>query len=51
MEQKGKFSCHLMMTTGADGKTYSMLSMQVEKLPLWLASISASTARGAALKT
>lgn len=35
-----KFSCTLMGTTGADGKTYQMLSMPVAKLPLWLASIN-----------
>lgn len=40
LNQEEKFSCGLMPTTGADGKTYSMLSMPVEKLSLWLASIN-----------
>ena len=39
LEQKGKFACHDIVTVGADGKDHAMLSMPVEKLPLWLASI------------
>lgn len=35
-----KFSCGDIPTTGADGKTYSMLAMPVSKLPLWLATIN-----------
>lgn len=35
-----RFSCALMSTTGADGKTYDMLAMPVAKLPLWLATIN-----------
>jgi hypothetical protein len=40
MDQKTKFSCTDIATTGADGKIYEMLAMPVEKLPLWLASIN-----------
>lgn len=38
--QKGKFNCCHMPTVGADGKTREMLSMPLDKLPLWLASIN-----------
>lgn len=40
LDQKDKFSCCHMPTTGADGKTYSMLCMPIEKLQLWLACIN-----------
>ena len=40
VDQKVKFSCGDIATTGADGKTYEMLAMPVEKLALWLASIN-----------
>lgn len=40
LSQRVKFNCHDMMTVGADGKEREMLSMPVEKLPLWLASIN-----------
>lgn len=35
-----KFNCCHMPTVGADGKDRDMLSMPVEKLPLWLATIN-----------
>jgi hypothetical protein len=40
LDQREKFNCHDIMTVGADGKEREMLSMPVEKLPLWLASIN-----------
>lgn len=39
-ESGERFSCHHMVTTGADGKTYQMLAMPVSRLPLWLATIN-----------
>ncbi len=39
-DQAEKFSCHDIVTTGSDGKTYAMLAMPASKLPLWLASIN-----------
>lgn len=38
-EQASKFNCGDIATVGADGKARGMLSMPVEKLALWLASI------------
>jgi len=42
LEQKSKFSCGHIATTGTDGKTYEMLAMPVERLskenttvPIW----------------
>jgi hypothetical protein len=35
-----KFSCHLMVTTGKDGKKYEMLCMPITKLNGWLFSIN-----------
>lgn len=43
-----KFSCSDIVTTGADGKSYQMLSMPVQKLPLWLASINPARIKDAA---
>lgn len=39
-ENADRFSCHDIVTTGADGKAYQMLAMPVAKLNLWLASIN-----------
>ena len=39
-DQRQKFNCGDIATVGADGKEREMLSMPVEKLPLWLASIN-----------
>lgn len=39
-DQKEKFNCCLMSTVGSDGKWREMLSMPVQKLPLWMASIN-----------
>jgi hypothetical protein len=38
LEQKAKFSCMDIHTHDAGGRLQEMLSMPVEKLPLWLAS-------------
>lgn len=38
--QSEKFSCRRMSTTGADGKSYDMLTVPVGKLALWLASLN-----------
>jgi hypothetical protein len=43
--QPQKFSCHHIMTTGADGKTYRMVSMPVRKFNLWLATINPNKIR------
>lgn len=40
LEQRSKFSCNDIVTTGADGKEYAMVCMPVGKLPLWLACIN-----------
>ncbi len=40
LSQKEKFSCHHMVTTGADGKQYEMLCIPQHKLPGWLLGIS-----------
>lgn len=41
-DQSAKFNCVHMNTVGADGKNREMLSMPVQRLPLWLASINAN---------
>lgn len=38
--QSGKFNCVHMNTVADDGKPRNMLSMPVDKLPLWLATIN-----------
>ncbi|WP_313326228.1 phage antirepressor N-terminal domain-containing protein [Sphingobium yanoikuyae] len=40
LSEGDRFSCALMCSTGADGKSYEMLAMPVAKLPLWLATIN-----------
>jgi P22_AR N-terminal domain len=49
-EQTAKFSCGDIPTTGLDGKTYQMLAMPVEKLPLWLASINPNKLKNEAVR-
>ena len=49
-EQHTKFSCHDIVTTGLDGKNYSMLCMPVDKLPLWLATINPNKIRDVAIR-
>lgn len=44
-EERGRFSCCHMASTGTDGKTYQMLAIPVRKLPLWLATINPNKVR------
>lgn len=43
--QTAKFSCHDIVTAGADGKRHPMLCMPVEKLALWLATVNPNKVR------
>jgi P22_AR N-terminal domain len=42
LDQKKKLSCMDIHTTASNGKSYQMLAMPVEKLPLWLASMGSA---------
>jgi P22_AR N-terminal domain len=50
-EQAAKFNCCDIATVGADGKPREMVSMPIEKLPLWLASINPTKIKNGIVRT
>lgn len=41
ISENPQFSCHHMVTTGSDGKTYEMLMIPVKQIGMWICNINA----------